>query len=163
MARRKSTARAPKQKRTASTSSARPNPPPTKPAQQANANVPAVPSRQPTKLAEQRSPGLFGQMASTAAGVAVGHSIGHGITGLFSGGSSSETPASQDSQSQYTPQTQDVQPQYQAYQNDSYGGASCEKDAKALTKCLELNNHNISLCQYYLENLKACQQMASQF
>ncbi|GBB87783.1 hypothetical protein RclHR1_14290003 [Rhizophagus clarus] len=157
----KSTARAPKQKRTASTSAARPDP--TKPAQQAKTNVPAVPSKQPTTLAEQRSPGLFGQMASTAAGVAVGHSIGHGITGLFSGGSSSETPAPQDPQSQYTPQTQDGQPQYQAFQNDSYGGASCENDAKALTKCLELNNHNISLCQYYLDNLKACQQMSSQF
>jgi len=160
MARRKSAARAPKQKRTASTLPARPNPPPTKPAQQANANVPAVPSKQPTTLAGQRSPGLFGQMASTAAGVAVGHSIGHGITGMLSGGGSSETPASQDPQTQYTSQGQ---PQYQDFQNDNYGGASCEKDAKALTKCLELNNHNISLCQYYLENLKACQQMASQF
>ncbi|RIA95902.1 hypothetical protein C1645_756289 [Glomus cerebriforme] len=101
-------------------------------------------------------------MASTAAGVAVGHTIGHGITGLFSGGSSSETPTSQD-QTQYAPQTQDGQPQYQTFQNDNYGAASCEGDAKALTKCLELNNHNISLCQYYLENLKACQQMASRF
>lgn len=64
MARRKSTARAPKQKRTASTSSARPNPPPTKPAQQTTANVPAVPSRQPTTLADQRSPGLFGQVSA---------------------------------------------------------------------------------------------------
>ncbi|CAI2174302.1 11802_t:CDS:2 [Funneliformis geosporum] len=98
-------------------------------------------------------------MASTAAGVAIGHSIGHGITGLFSGSGSAETP---EPQQQYTPQTQNEQPQYQAFQNDNYGEASCENDAKALTKCLELNNHNIGLCQYYLENLKACQQMASQ-
>jgi hypothetical protein len=63
MARRKSAARAPKQKRTASTS-ARPAPPLTKPAQQANANVPAVPPKQPTTLAEQRSPGLFGQVSA---------------------------------------------------------------------------------------------------
>ncbi|KAK4905276.1 hypothetical protein LTR28_000785, partial [Elasticomyces elasticus] len=33
--------------------------------------------------------GLFGQMASTAAGVAVGSSIGHALGGFFGGGSSS--------------------------------------------------------------------------
>jgi len=58
MARRKSAARpAPRpttQKRPASTL------PPTKPAQKTN--VPAVPPKQPTALANQKQPGLFGQV-----------------------------------------------------------------------------------------------------
>jgi hypothetical protein len=48
------------QKRSASTSPAHPAPSPTKPAKQTN--IPAVPSKQPTSLGEQRSPGLFGQV-----------------------------------------------------------------------------------------------------
>ena len=49
----------------------------------------------------QQGPGLFGQMASTAAGVAVGSTIGHtlgaGITSMF-GGSSSAAPFEHDQQ-----------------------------------------------------------------
>ncbi|KAH8168156.1 hypothetical protein CIB48_g88 [Xylaria polymorpha] len=43
--------------------------------------------------AASQGPGLFGQMASTAAGVAVGSTIGHAIGGLFSGGSSAPAEA----------------------------------------------------------------------
>lgn len=43
---------------------------------------------------QSRGPGLFGQMASTAAGVAVGSSIGHGLSSMFfGGGGSSQEPA----------------------------------------------------------------------
>ena len=45
--------------------------------------------------AAPRQPGMFAQMATTAAGVAVGsavgHTIGHAMTGGFGGGNS-ETP-----------------------------------------------------------------------
>ncbi|CAG8802431.1 13718_t:CDS:2 [Gigaspora margarita] len=154
-------ARAPsQQKRKASTLPPRSTPVPvtqtklTQPNSQAS-NVPAVSSN--------RQPSLLGQVASTAAGVAIGHNIGHGISSLFSGGSSDEPPA-QDTQSQYSPQTQYEQPQYRSFQFDdqSTGDKTCEQNAKALSKCLEQNNYNTNLCQWYLENLKACQQMASQ-
>ncbi|KAJ3038584.1 hypothetical protein HDV00_000515 [Rhizophlyctis rosea] len=40
----------------------------------------------PSSIAQQqRSPGLFGQFASTAAGVAVGSAIGHTLVGAFGG------------------------------------------------------------------------------
>lgn len=36
--------------------------------------------------APSQGPGLLGQMAATAGGVAIGHTMGHAITGMFSGG-----------------------------------------------------------------------------
>ncbi|CAJ0924180.1 1281_t:CDS:2 [Entrophospora sp. SA101] len=59
------------------------------------------------------------------------------------------------------------QTQYQTYSTETTsrnpGVITCENDAKAFTKCLEQNNHDTSLCQWYLENLINCQQMASKY
>ncbi|KAL3420199.1 CHCH domain-containing protein [Phlyctema vagabunda] len=100
-------------------------------------------------------PGLFGQMASTAAGVAVGSSIGHAIGGFFGGGSSA--PAEQ-------PQQQNaVQAQGQEQTQNNWGARSCETDAKQFTKCLDENQGNMQICGWYLEQLKACQSAASQY
>lgn len=52
----------------------------------------APPSSVGAPAAAPRQPGMFAQMATTAAGVAVGsavgHTLGHAMTGAFSGGSS---------------------------------------------------------------------------
>lgn len=52
----------------------------------------APPSAVGAPAAAPRQPGMFAQMATTAAGVAVGsavgHTLGHAMTGAFSGGSS---------------------------------------------------------------------------
>lgn len=52
----------------------------------------APPSAVGVPAAAPRQPGMFAQMATTAAGVAVGsavgHTIGHAMTGAFSGGHS---------------------------------------------------------------------------
>ncbi|CAG8572269.1 7327_t:CDS:2 [Cetraspora pellucida] len=152
--------RAPSQKRQASTLPVRSTPTPTSQTKSQSSNVPAVPPNSQAVPAVKQ-PSLLGQVASTAAGVAIGHNIGHGISSLFSGGSSAEPPA-QDTQSQYSPQTQYEQRSFQV-DDQSTGDRTCERDAKALSKCLEQNNYNTNLCQWYLENLKACQQMASQF
>ncbi|TAQ85493.1 hypothetical protein B7494_g6181 [Chlorociboria aeruginascens] len=100
--------------------------------------------------------GLFGQMASTAAGVAVGSSIGHAIGGFFGGGSSQ--PA----------ETQDsaVASQGQQDQNasaNSWGAGNCDVDLKAFSKCMDENNGNMPVCNWYLEQFKACQQAAKQY
>ncbi|RDW63836.1 hypothetical protein BP5796_10338 [Coleophoma crateriformis] len=100
-------------------------------------------------------PGLFGQMASTAAGVAVGSSIGHAIGGFFGGGSSAPAESQQ--------QNQAVATQGQAQDNNSWGARSCEADAKQFTKCLDDNQGNMQICSWYLEQLKACQSAASQY
>ncbi|KAI8814292.1 hypothetical protein BJ742DRAFT_330846 [Cladochytrium replicatum] len=96
--------------------------------------------------AAPQQPGLFGQMASTAAGVAVGSAVGHtigaGLTGLFSGGSNSQ------------PQT--VAPPPAPAGQPMQMGQACQADQNALMRCLEQNSADITPCQYYMEALKAC-------
>ncbi|KAF8416091.1 hypothetical protein EV426DRAFT_628154 [Tirmania nivea] len=107
-----------------------------------------------------QGPGLFGQMASTAAGVAVGSTVGHmvgaGITGLFGGGSSPQPAAAE---------AAPAQPQTQA-QSNSWGdqsNISCEADAKSFTKCMDDYKGDMTVCGWYLEQLKACQNMARNY
>jgi len=135
---------APQQTRPATTSA---HPPAT---QQQHAAPPA-----PAPVQSQ-GPGLFGQMASTAAGVAVGSSIGHAIGGFFGGGGSAPAEA----------QAAPVQAQAAEASNgqsNSWGPRSCEVDAKQFTKCLDENQGNMQICGWYLEQLKACQSAASQY
>ncbi|KAA8914666.1 hypothetical protein FN846DRAFT_481350 [Sphaerosporella brunnea] len=145
---------------------ARPAPrPAAAPAQQSRpattASVPARTAPPPPPAAapqaqvpQQQGPGLFGQMASTAAGVAVGSSIGHvvgaGISGLFGG--SSTAPAEQPAAAAAPAQSQ-----------SNNWAASCEADARNFTKCLDDNAGDMQICSWYLEQLKACQNMAKQF
>ncbi|KAF3153987.1 hypothetical protein TWF217_011895 [Orbilia oligospora] len=116
------------------------------PPAQTHAAPPATAAQAPSQ-----SPGLFGQMASTAAGVAVGSTVGHvlgaGLTGMF-GGSSSDAPAAA---APVAPAT-----------TNTYGdvtSGNCAADAKAFTSCLEATNNDMNSCSYYLDQLKACQAM----
>lgn len=91
-------------------------------------------------------------MASTAAGVAVGSAVGHtmanGVSSMFGGGR----------------QPEEVQQQQETYQASSENVKnSCEADAKAFTQCLDATNNDMSACKWYLDALKQCQQMASQY
>ncbi|KAI1772726.1 hypothetical protein F4818DRAFT_425361 [Hypoxylon cercidicola] len=100
-----------------------------------------------------QGPGLFGQMASTAAGVAVGSSIGHAIGGLFGGGSSAPAEAA--------PQQVDASSQQNV--NQSQWGNNCAGATQNFTKCMDDNSGNMQICGWYLEQLKACQAAASQY
>ncbi|CAO3651055.1 unnamed protein product [Mucor hiemalis] len=159
MARSRQTRRAPAQQQTRSahTMPTRQAPPPQQqhaPVQHQAPPTPAVAQQQP------RQPGMFAQMASTAAGVAVGSAVGHtmanGVSSMFGGGGSSEPQ--QQPQEQYQQQPYQ-QPMAAATQN----GASCEADAKAFTQCLEATNNDMSACKWYFDALKQCQAMASQY
>lgn len=94
----------------------------------------------PPAAAQSKEPGLFAQMAATAGGVAVGSAVGHGISSMLFGGSSSHAPA---------PVEQSAPVQQQAYQR----GPSCEVQAKDFTQCLE--KADFPSCSWYLEQLKA--------
>ncbi|KAI9486091.1 MAG: hypothetical protein EXX96DRAFT_613928 [Benjaminiella poitrasii] len=139
-------------------------PPPSQ--QQAAAMTPTTPSNhlsQPQSVAAApapQQPGLFAQMATTAAGVAVGSAVGHtlanGVSSIFSGGSSSSSSSE--------PVATEQQPQQQAFQPMTGGGGNaCEADARAFTQCLETNNNDMNACQWYLEALKSCQRMAANY
>ncbi|KAM0255640.1 hypothetical protein ACHAQJ_005565 [Trichoderma viride] len=123
---------APQQRRPATTMAAPP---------QQHAPTATMPPQQASQ-----GPGLFGQMASTAAGVAIGSSVGHAIGGFFSGGSSEPAAV----------QTQAAPQQDQQYNN-------CAGAAQNFTKCLDENGGNMQICNWYLEQLKACQAAASQY
>ncbi|KAL5117726.1 hypothetical protein ACEQ8H_004336 [Pleosporales sp. CAS-2024a] len=123
----------------------------------APAAAPAAPPAQaPMQQAAtpQQGPGLFGQMASTAAGVAVGSSIGHAVGGWFSGGSSSEPAAA-------SPQNTDFAQQHQSAQMQSTG--ACATDVNNFRKCMDDNQGSLTICGWYLDQLKACQAAAGQY
>jgi hypothetical protein len=83
---------------------------------------------------------MLGQMAATAGSVAVGSTIGHGISSMLFGGRSESAPVEQ-------------QHQAPAQQNTSSFAANCESQAKEFSKCIE--KADLPSCSWYLEQLKA--------
>ncbi|KAK9475188.1 uncharacterized protein V1510DRAFT_405749 [Dipodascopsis tothii] len=138
------------QRRQASTYAAPPRAAPPPPAPTPAAHAPA----QPPMVAPQQ-PSLFGQMASTAAGVAVGSTVGHALGGALGGifgGSSSSAPV------ESAPAAVPAAAQ-QSYSQPAEARA-CDVDARAFTKCLDDNQGNMQICEWYLQQLKACQEAA---
>ena len=127
---------------------------------------PPVP-HQTTSTQTSSGPGMLAQMAATAGSVAVGSTIGHGLSHmLFGGGGGSSQPVEQGAP---------VQQQQQSFQQS---GISCETQAKGsylpidpclpirnaysfvssffmadFTKCLEAAD--VQTCSWFLEQLKA--------
>lgn len=86
---------------------------------------------------------------SLCSGVAVGSSVGHAISGFFGGGSSAPAEASP-----------------QAASNDQHQqqwGNNCGVATQNFTKCMDDNNGNMQICNWYLEQLKACQAAAAPY
>ncbi|EQL03553.1 CHCH domain protein [Ophiocordyceps sinensis CO18] len=99
--------------------------------------------------AQAQGLGLFGQMASTAAGVAIGSSVGHAIGGFFGGGSSTAEAAPQ----------QAVQTQDQNAQQHEFGN-NCQSAVLNFNKCMDEQGGDMQICNWYLDQLKACQAAA---
>ncbi|KAF9066672.1 hypothetical protein BDP27DRAFT_1227084, partial [Rhodocollybia butyracea] len=97
--------------------------------------------------ATSSGPGILGQMAATAGSVAIGSTIGHGLSSMLFGGSSSAAPPVEAAQAPPAPQRQP--------------GMSCEVQAKDFTHCLE--KADLPSCTWYLEQLKACQAAAAPY
>jgi len=108
---------------------------------------------------QSQQPSLFGQMASTAAGVAVGSTVGHALGGALGGlwGGSSSAPAEQAAPPVPAEQFSS------SYDQQNKLAGTCEIDARNFTKCLDENNGNMQICDWYLQQLKACQEMSRQY
>jgi hypothetical protein len=94
----------------------------------------------PAQAQASSGPGLLGQMAATAGSVAVGSTIGHGISSMLFGSRSESAPVEQ-------------QQQATAQQNTSSFASNCEIQAKEFSKCIE--KADLNSCSWYLEQLKA--------
>lgn len=112
-----------------------------RPAPTAVASKPAA-AVAPTPVVVQGQ-SMLGNIASTAAGVAIGHTAGHMLTGAFSGGSSqpvapveagSATPAPMAQQSQQTP---------------------CQYELQQFLNCSQ-TQPDLSLCEGFNQMLKEC-------
>uniref|UniRef100_A0A671WUP4 Coiled-coil-helix-coiled-coil-helix domain containing 2 n=1 Tax=Sparus aurata TaxID=8175 RepID=A0A671WUP4_SPAAU len=129
-------------------SRAPPSPPPmaraAPPPSYAPAPMHAPPSAVGAPAAAPKQPGMFAQMATTAAGVAVGsavgHTIGHAMTGGFGGGHSE--PAKPDVT---------YQEPYQAPQPQQ----ACSYELKQFIECAQ-NQSDYKLCEGFSEVLKQC-------
>ena len=89
-------------------------------------------------------------------GVAVGSSIGHAIGGFFGGGSAAE----QQQQQQPLESSQYDQQQYQQQQQQP---RMCENDVTNFRRCMDENRGDLTICGWYLDQLKQCQAMARQY
>lgn len=133
-------------------SRAPPSPPraPPKPSSSVPAARPATSVAQP---AAPQQPGLLGQMASTAAGVAIGSTVGHAVSGaLFGGhGSGAEQPTYQQDAAAAVP--------YQGYNQPTslqgQGQGPCHFELQQFVECAQ-NQRDITLCQGFNEALRQC-------
>jgi len=98
--------------------------------------------------AQPKQPGMMAQMAATAGSVAIGSTIGHGLSNMLFGGRS-EAPVEQ----QQAPPVQQ--------QQNQMSGKVCEVQAKDFTRCLEVAD--VQSCSWYLDQLKACQAAAAPY
>ena len=80
-------------------------------------------------------------IVSTAAGVGIGHAIGHGLTGLFGGGSAAAAPA---------------EVAAAGTSQETRAGVGCDADAKAFTRCMDDYKGDMTVCSWYLDQLKVC-------
>ncbi|KAK2868812.1 hypothetical protein Q7C36_000683 [Tachysurus vachellii] len=140
--------------------SSRPAPPPP----MARASPPPAPAPAPASAvsspvaAAPRQPGMFAQMASTAAGVAVGsavgHTIGHAMTGGFGGGGNSEA-ARPDITYQEPHQPQTMYQQQPMYQQEAVQQNPCAYEMKQFLECAQ-SQSDLKLCEGFSEVLKQC-------
>ncbi|VEN34563.1 unnamed protein product [Callosobruchus maculatus] len=123
----------------------------TLPARAAPPPAPAPVQAAPMAPAPSQGPGLMGQMAATAGGVAigsaVGHTVGHALTGLFSGGGSSEAAP--------VPQQAAPQQQYGQQQQHSEENGPCGWEIKQFLQCASQQS-DLTLCDGFNEALRQC-------
>lgn len=82
-------------------------------------------------------------------GVAIGSSVGHALGGMFGGGSSEVAAADQAAPAQAQSQEQ--------------WGNNCQAATTNFTRCMDEQGGNMQVCNWYLEQLKACQAAAKQY
>ncbi|CAF0826727.1 unnamed protein product [Rotaria sordida] len=112
---------------------------------------PAAPA--PVMAPQGRQPGLFGQMAATAGGVAIGSAVGHTIGAAMTGGGHRGYDQPVATEETTGPNAQAL---YQT-PNERYTAERCNLYQKEFMKCLDQASGDSSQCQGFWEALKECQ------
>nr|XP_054748847.1 coiled-coil-helix-coiled-coil-helix domain-containing protein 2-like [Lytechinus pictus] len=100
-----------------------------------------MPSQQPASaMGQPRQPGLLGQMAATAGGVAIGSAVGHAVGHAMTGGGSSQPDV-----------TYQEQPQQQQQQQQN----PCQYELQRFMQCADTQS-DLSLCDAFNMVLKDC-------
>ncbi|XP_056139875.1 coiled-coil-helix-coiled-coil-helix domain-containing protein 2 [Lampris incognitus] len=122
----------------------------------------APPSAMAAPAAAPRQPGMFAQMATTAAGVAVGsavgHTIAHSLSGGGGGGGGQSEAARPDVTYQEPYQTQPMypqQPQSMYQQEVAPQQQACSYELKQFIECAQTQS-DLKLCEGFSEVLKQC-------
>ncbi|GLI77161.1 hypothetical protein PoHVEF18_005446 [Penicillium ochrochloron] len=122
----------------------------------------AAPPMQQAAPVQSSGGGFLSQVASTAAGVAAGHVAATGITNALGWGSSSHA----------APAEQAAPAQNQAMDNGLWSGnatqqswenPACETDIRNFRRCMDENKGDMSICGWYMDQLKACQAAAKPY
>lgn len=124
---------------TSAASQQRPSPP---------APVQAPPTAVAPAAPVSQGPGLMANIASTAAGVAIGHTMGHAITGMFSGSGS-------EAQQQQAAVPVSQQPQYAAPNDQQTQTGPCSWEIRQFLQCAQQQS-DLSLCDGFNEALRQC-------
>jgi hypothetical protein len=100
------------------------------------------------------------QTNSCHSGVAVGSSIGHAVGGWFSGGSSAPVE-----QAAPAAPAQPMDSGLYATNNSqsAWENPACATDAQSFRKCMDDNKGDLTICGWYLDQLKACQAAAKPY
>jgi coiled-coil-helix-coiled-coil-helix domain-containing protein 2 len=121
--------------------------------------VPTTTHTPTTPVVVSSGPGLLGQMVSTAAGVAMGSTIGHTVGGIITHGlfgSSSDRDEIAASSSPTNQTMMSSNPSTSSLSTDP--SRICSFQSKQLAECLQQSGNDISLCEYYLTMLNQCRQ-----
>lgn len=101
-------------------------------------------------MQQPKQPGMFAQMASTAAGVAVGSTVGHVVSGALLGGGGGHQEAAPAPAQAAPPAAYDQTQQYQ-----QQPGPVCQLELKQFLECTQTQS-DLSLCQGFNEVLRQC-------
>lgn len=143
----------------------------TAPARQSSAQKQSAPPPARTDAGKQAQPpvpaaaapsaagGFMANIASTAAGVAIGRGLDRALFGGGSAGGAAEAP---DVDNLGPTDNVDIgDSSYSSYATEApIPDSICSREVLEFKKCLDRSNHHISECQWNLDLLQACQAQA---
>lgn len=131
--------------------SRRPAPQPQQPAKAVAPQPTGQVAQQPTMAAPSAAGGFMANVASTAAGVAIGSTVGHALTGALMGGNHSEQQqAAVEPQAGQPQQYQQQQPMSNEQQDP------CKFELDQFLSCAQSQSSDLALCDGFNQVLREC-------